>query len=152
MSKLAEPGDPGFPHPFPHIQEFTRVTSLGSSLTSEEYPIRSSRMTSHQVVFRQSLPQLFRSLSLGLHKTSGEKLHTPPAPPRDFGQKAIFKGEGGGGVHFEAPPGQDFYAPPLFYTPPPPTPRRVFSGVGRWGCIKSGPPKQFKQIWSNYFS
>ena len=27
--------------------------------------------------------------------------------------------------------------PPPFYTPP--TPRRVFSGVGGWGCIKSGP-------------
>ena len=30
------------------------------------------------------------------------------------------------------------YAPP-FYTPP--TPRRVFSGVGGWACIKFGPVK-----------
>ena len=33
------------------------------------------------------------------------------------------------------------YAPP-FYTPP--TPRRVFSGVGGWGCIKFGPVKHQK--------
>ena len=29
------------------------------------------------------------------------------------------------------------YAPPPFYTPP--NSRRVFSGVGGWGCIKFGP-------------
>ena len=32
------------------------------------------------------------------------------------------------------------HAPP-FYTPP--APRRVFSGVGGWGCIKSGPVISF---------
>ena len=32
------------------------------------------------------------------------------------------------------------YAPPPFYTPP--TLRRVFSGVGGWGCIKFGPTKR----------
>ena len=29
------------------------------------------------------------------------------------------------------------YAPPPSHTPP--TPRRVFSGVGGWGCFKFGP-------------
>ena len=47
-----------------------------------------------------------------------------------------FSGEGGGGVYFEAPRGRNFIRPP-FYTPP--TPRRVFSGVGGWACIKFGP-------------
>ena len=47
----------------------------------------------------------------------------------------IFQGEGG--VYILQPPAAGFlYAPPLFYTPP--TPRRVFSGVGG-GCIKFGP-------------
>ena len=35
------------------------------------------------------------------------------------------------------------YAPP-FYTPP--TPRRVFSGVGVWGCIKFGPVFKIHKI------
>ena len=52
------------------------------------------------------------------------------------GQKV--PGEGGGGVYFEAPRGRNFIPPP----PPPfihrPTRRRVFSGVGGWGCIKFG--------------
>ena len=41
-----------------------------------------------------------------------------------------------GGVYFEARRSRNFIRPP-FYTPP--TPRRVFSGVGGWGCIKFGP-------------
>ena len=35
------------------------------------------------------------------------------------------------------------YAPPL-YTPP--TPRRVFSRVGGWGCIKIGPVRKLPTV------
>ena len=62
-------------------------------------------------------------------------IYAPPPPP-PFLAKRDFPGEGGGGVYFEAPRGRNFIPPP-FYTPP--TPRRVFSGVGGWGCIKFGP-------------
>ena len=48
----------------------------------------------------------------------------------------IFQG-GGWGCIFWGPTRQEFYTPPPFYTPP--TPRRVFSGVGGWACIKFGP-------------
>ena len=43
----------------------------------------------------------------------------------------------GVGEYFGSPPRQDFYMPPLCYAPP--TPRRVFAGVGGAGCIKFGP-------------
>ena len=51
----------------------------------------------------------------------------PPLPP--ISARRPFSGRGGG-VYFEAPAAG-------FYTPP--TPRRIFSGVGGWGCIKFGP-------------
>ena len=54
---------------------------------------------------------------------SRERLYAPPAPP--FWPRR----------YFEAPRGRNFFSPPLFYTPP--SPRRVFSGVGG-GCIKFG--------------
>ena len=63
-------------------------------------------------------------------------LKTPPLSPAPFWSEGVFQGETGGDVYFEAPFGRNFIRPPLFYTPP--TPRRVFAGVGR-GCIKSGP-------------
>ena len=66
---------------------------------------------------------------------SSEKLYTPPLLT-PFLAKRHFSEEGGGGVYFEAPRGRNFIRPPLLYTP---TPRRVFSGVGGWGCIKFGP-------------
>ena len=66
----------------------------------------------------------------------GEILYTPPPLP-PFLAKRHFPVEGGGGVYFEAPRGRNFIRPPPLYTPP--TPRRVFSGVGGWGCIKFGP-------------
>ena len=41
-------------------------------------------------------------------------------------------------TYLEAPRGRNFIRPPPpLYTPP--TPRRVFSGMGGWGCIKFGP-------------
>ena len=52
--------------------------------------------------------------------------------------KKHFSGEGGGGVYSEPPTRQEFYTPPPFLYAPP-APRRVFSGVGGWGCIKFGP-------------
>ena len=72
-------------------------------------------------------------------QTSRERLYTPP-PSSPFLAKRHFSGEGGGSVYFEAPRGRNFIRPPPpFYTPP--TPRRVFSGVGGWGCIKFGPAR-----------
>ena len=53
----------------------------------------------------------------------------PPSPPPMFDQKASLRGRGC--VYLWSSPRQDFYTPPTF--------RRVFSGVGGWGCIKSGP-------------
>ena len=69
--------------------------------------------------------------------SSREKLYTPPPPLPHFWPEGIFQGRGGGVVYFEAPRGRNFIRPPLLYTPP--TPRRVFSGVAGWGCIKIGP-------------
>ena len=66
----------------------------------------------------------------------GEIIYAPPPPPPFFGPEAFFRG-GGGGCIFRGPTRQEFYTPPPFYTPP--TPRRVFSGVGGWGCIKIWP-------------
>ena len=45
------------------------------------------------------------------------------------------------GVYFEAPRGRNFIRP---FTPP--TPRKVFSGVGGSGCIKFGPVKKRKML------
>ena len=48
-------------------------------------------------------------------------------PPSPISDQRHFSGERGGGVYSEPPRGRYFIRPPL-YTPP--TPRRVFSGVG----------------------
>ena len=69
----------------------------------------------------------------------GQIIYAPLPLHTIFGQKAFFRGRGGGGLYFEPPPRQDFYTPPPLFLRPP-TPRRVFSGVGAWGCIKFGPP------------
>ena len=68
---------------------------------------------------------------------------SPPSPPSPtpplphFWPEGFFPGEGGGGV-ISNPPTTGILYPPLFYTPP--TPRRVFSGVGGGGVSKFGPP------------
>ena len=64
----------------------------------------------------------------------GRNYIPPPLPP--FLAKRRFSGEGGRGVYSEPPRGRNFTPPPFMR---PPTPRRVFSGVGGWGCIKFGP-------------
>ena len=67
---------------------------------------------------------------------SREKLYPPPPSPH-FWPISIFQGRGVG-VYILSPHAAGIlYAPP-FYTPP--TPRRVFSGVGGWGCtwVKPG--------------
>ena len=63
-----------------------------------------------------------------------EKLYPPLLDKRHFA------GEGRWGVYtLKTPPllCGNLVCPPLSYTPP--KPRRVLSGVGRWGCIGSGP-------------
>ena len=62
-------------------------------------------------------------------------IHPPPPPPY-FWLKGIFQGRGVGVYILRPHEAGILYAPP-FYTPP--TPRRVISGVGGWGCIKIGP-------------
>ena len=88
-------------------------------------------------------PHIWAKKTSSFAKIPGRNYIRPPPPSPPFLAKRHFPGEGGGGVYFEAPRGRPhaagiLYAPP-FYTPP--TPRRVFSGVGGWGCIKFGPVK-----------
>ena len=64
-------------------------------------------------------------------RVPGRNYIYPPPPPPFCGQKAFFKGRVLCAIYFEA-----FGAGILYSTPP--TPRRVFSRVGGWGCIKFG--------------
>ena len=79
---------------------------------------------------KNGLTSLIKEVSPGKNS-----IRPPPLSPF-CGQKGIFGGEGGGVYNLE-PPRQEFYTPPLFYTPP--TPRRVFSGVGGVGVYKIWP-------------
>ena len=65
----------------------------------------------------------------------GKMIYTPPPPPH-FWLKGIFEGRGVG-VYILRPHAAGILYAPLFYTPP--TPRRVFSGVGGWGVYKIWP-------------
>ena len=68
----------------------------------------------------------------------GRNYKRPPPPFPPISARRPFAETGGGaGLYILKPPAAGFYTPPLFYTPP--TPRRVFSGVWGWGCIKFGP-------------
>ena len=71
----------------------------------------------------------------------GDITYAPPPPPPIFGQQAFLRGEGGGGVYFEAPCGRIFITPPSFIRPPPLG--RNFSGVGG-GVYKIWPRKSFR--------
>ena len=64
-------------------------------------------------------------------------IYTHPPPPPIFWPEGILRGRVEG-VNSEPPPcGRIFVGPPLFPTLP--TPKRVFSGVGGWGCIEFRP-------------
>ena len=94
-------------------------------------------LSSHADDF-QPLGKGFAGKPQSLTVASREKLYTPPPPPPlpPISARRPFS-ERGGGVYILKPPAAGFYTPPLFYTPP--APRRLFSGVGGWGCIKFGP-------------
>ena len=63
---------------------------------------------------------------------SRENYIPPPPPPPHFWPKGIFQGRGVGVYILRPHAAGILYAPP-FYTPP--TPRRVFSGVGGGGGV-----------------
>ena len=73
-------------------------------------------------------------LSRGLRP--GRNYICPPIPPF-FGQKAFLRGSGGGCIFWTLPRKNFILPPPLNTTP---TPKRVFLGMGGWGCIKIWPP------------
>ena len=84
--------------------------------------------------------KLFRRISVTIFWFTetilqGEIIYAPPPSPHLW-LKGIFQGRGVGVYILRPHAAGILYAPP-FYTPP--TPRRVFSGVGGWGCIKLGP-------------
>ena len=71
----------------------------------------------------------------------------PPLPSPPFQAKRHFSEEGGGGVHFEAPRGREFYTPPpppVFIRPPPL--EGYFQGWGGSGCIKFGPVHEVQTV------
>ena len=85
-----------------------------------------------------------RGIFKAVHLLQGRIKNPPPLAPH-LGQKTCFSGGGEGCVFFEPPSGRNFIRPPpLFYTPP--SPRRVFSGVREWGCLKIGPPPKILKI------
>ena len=89
---------------------------------------------SGSVKVTQKLP-FWSLLSPFLSNFPGRTYIRPPPSPH-FWPKGVFLGRGAG-VYILRPRAAGSLYAPLFYTPP--TPRRVFSGEGGWGCIKFGP-------------
>ena len=79
-------------------------------------------------------PGLLPDVVVALSLQAGRNYIHPPPPP--ILAKRHSPGEGGGGVYFEVHAAGILYPPPI-YTPP--TPRRVFSGVGGVGVYKIWP-------------
>ena len=73
----------------------------------------------------------------------GEIIYAPPPLPH-FWPKGIFQGRGVGVYILRPHTAGILYAPP-FYTPP--TPRRVFSGVGGVGVYKNRPRIYFANLY-----
>ena len=98
------------------------------------YPLCKRGISTMPVRYRMKTRQKrVRTISKGYFQ--GEIIYTPHPP--HFWLKGIFPGRGVG-VYILSP-----YAAGIFSPPPPPvfhppTPRRVFSGVGGWGCVKFG--------------
>ena len=90
--------------------------------------------------FLRRLFQDFRNFWCLWSNPARNNVHPHPPSPQVFA-KRHFSGEGGG-VYILSPHAAGILYPPPFYTAP--TPRRVFSGVGGWGCIKFWPRIWFK--------
>ena len=85
------------------------------------------------------LPASLGGIAWTVKKPSGEVLSRPKlytARPSPISGHKAFLRQGGGDIISRPPATGVLYTPP-FYTPP--TPRRVFSGMGAWACIKFGP-------------
>ena len=80
----------------------------------------------------QNCPQLWNQVPQQVKEEvfQGEIISAPPLSPY-FCPQGILRGRRRGCI-FWSPPQQEFYTSP-FCTPP--TPGRVFSEMGRWGCV-----------------
>ena len=130
------------------ICSFSLSMSLAHPNSTQPAPKHHTKGCSHwfgdspgarTLVFAALLP--FLAVVFGPQKPrtplcSRARLYTPPSPTPISGRKAFFRG-GGVGVYILRPHAAGILCAPRFYTPP--TPRRVISGVGVWGCINFGP-------------
>ena len=98
------------------------------------YAVCSSSGSFSQIVTNKGLISQPQSITQkGVHP-GRNYIHPPPHPPH-FGLKGIFEGRGVG-VHILRPHAAGIPPPHFFH---PPTPRRVFSGVGGLGVYKIWP-------------
>ena len=77
-----------------------------------------------EMLWRLQMPSI-----IGLGKVSGEKLYTSALPSPFLAQKVFFR---------DPPPRRNFMRPSLLLHAP--QPWKGILGVGRWGCLKFGPP------------